>query len=97
MMKPDSRTILVVMTNLVARKVAVGVAQSPDPIRFYGFTPNDVSGLHFWKRDANDNVWFRLHDGRVIDADGKPSESDLHHYVREHDERMAASYEPISL
>lgn len=85
------------MTNLVARKVAQGVAQSPDPIRFYGFTPHDVSGLHFWKRDANDNVWFRLHDGRVIDADGNLSDSDLHHYMREQEERIAAYAEPISL
>ncbi|MDE1151494.1 MAG: hypothetical protein PW788_03060 [Micavibrio sp.] len=86
MMKPDNKTILVVMTNLVARKMSEGRAQSADPVRFYGFTPADVSGLHFWKRDANDNVWFRLHDGRVIDADGNLAEADLSHYIRQPDE-----------
>jgi len=88
MMKADTKTVLTVMTNMVTRKLQAGVAKSADPVRFYGFTAAEVIGLHFWKRHAAESVWFRLRDGRVIDSDGNPSESDLSHYVREYQESM---------
>lgn len=43
-----------------------------DPVRFYGFDPEDVVEIHFDKQDDGDGLWFRLKSGRVIDARGKP-------------------------
>lgn len=83
MMKADTKTILTVMTNLVARKLQAGIAKSADPVRYYGFSAADVVGLHFWKRNASESVWFRLADGRVIDADGNATDTDPTLYERD--------------
>ncbi len=32
----------------------------------FGFSPNEVEGIHTHKTGIGDGVWFRLKDGRVI-------------------------------
>lgn len=43
--------------------------------QFYGFTPEEVSGIHLRKNGHGSGLWFRLHDGRVYDLRGIPSET----------------------
>jgi hypothetical protein len=50
-----------------------GKADTSTPEEFYGFKPADVSEMHFRKRGAGRGLWFRLKDGRVIDAFGRRS------------------------
>src|SRR5260370_41088690 len=51
------------------------------PEEFYGFTPKHVAEIHFHKQGFGRGVWYRLKDGRVIDALGKLSERDRYWYV----------------
>ena len=51
------------------------------PEQFYGFKPDDVDEMHFHKQGFGKGVWYRLKDGRVIDALGNPSEVERHWYV----------------
>jgi hypothetical protein len=44
-----------------------------NPEQFYGFRPEDVVEIHFHKQGFGKGLWYRLHDGRVISAIGKPS------------------------
>jgi len=77
------------MTNLLALKKASGQSSSVDPIAFFGFDPKEVHRVYFWK-SAKEGTWFRLHDGRVFDENGQPSETDEHFYT------APSSQEPIS-
>lgn len=54
-------------------------AQSPE--QFYGFRPEDVVEIHSHKQGFEPGVWYRLKDGRVINAIGKPSEPENSWYV----------------
>lgn len=51
------------------------------PQEFYGFRAEDVSEIYLRKHGIGRGLWFRLKDGRVIDALGKPSERDRAWYV----------------
>ncbi|MCU1336049.1 MAG: hypothetical protein JWO19_1630, partial [Bryobacterales bacterium] len=48
-----------------------GMTAAPTPEAFYGFRAANVIELHFRKRGAGRGLWYRLKDGRVIDAFGK--------------------------
>lgn len=54
-------------------------AQAPE--QFYGFRPEDVIEMHFHKQGFGRGVWYRLKDGRVIDALGRKSEPERNWYV----------------
>lgn len=58
-----------------------GRTRARNPEEFYGFRPEDVAALHLHKHGVGRGVWFRLKDGRVIDAYGKPAERDRVWYV----------------
>jgi hypothetical protein len=47
-----------------------------DPVQFYGFHPQEVDEIHFDKQGDGDGLWFRLNNGLVIDASGKPCDPD---------------------
>ena len=51
------------------------------PESFYGFRAQDVDEMHFRKHGFGRGVWYRLKDGRVIDALAKPSEPGRHWYA----------------
>jgi hypothetical protein len=48
---------------------------------FYGFREVDVVEMFFYKHGFGSGVWYRLKDGRVIDAFGKPSRRDRAWYI----------------
>jgi hypothetical protein len=54
-------------------------AQTPE--QFYRFRPEDVVEIHFHKHGFGRGVWYRLKDGRVINAVGNPSQPDRSWYV----------------
>jgi hypothetical protein len=58
-----------------------GKTEAHEPEEFYGFRAEDVTEMHFHKHGIGRGVWYRLKDGRVIDAIGKPSEPDRIWYV----------------
>ena len=58
-----------------------GETAAAEPEEFYGFRAEDVAEIHFQKHGAGRGVWYRLKDGRVIDAIEKPSEPDRIWYV----------------
>ncbi len=74
-MRLDRQTALNMMQNLLELKRQRGENVPGDPVSFYGFTPDDISCVHFWKGEE-EGTWFRLHDGRVIDQEGRPAEAD---------------------
>ena len=41
---------------------------------FYGFRAQDVIEMHYRKRGSGRGLWFRLRNGRVISAVGRPSQ-----------------------
>jgi hypothetical protein len=49
-----------------------GEAQTPEA--FFGFRSDEVAEVHFRKRGVGRGCWYRLRDGRVIDALGRPSQ-----------------------
>jgi len=67
------------MTNIMTLKKATRPNLSTDPVAFFGFRPEDVHLVYFWKSDR-EGTWFRLYDGRVFDENGQPSdrEEDLY-------------------
>ena len=48
---------------------------------FYGFRPVDVVEMFFYKHGFGRGVWYRLKDGRIFDALGKPSRRDRACYI----------------
>lgn len=58
-----------------------GKTRAASPEQFYGFRAEDVIEMHFHKHGFGRGVWYRLKDGRVIDALGKPSHRERHWYV----------------
>ena len=52
-----------------------------DPEQFYGFRPADVVEIHFYKQGFGKGLWYRLKDGRVISALGKPSNPERYWYL----------------
>jgi hypothetical protein len=58
----------------VIRAKAQTKARTPE--EFYGFRAEDVAAMHYRKHGFGRGVWFRLKDGRVVDAKGKSSEPD---------------------
>ena len=57
-----------------------GKTNACHPEEFYGFRPEDVATMHLYKHGFGRGVWYRLEDGRVIDALGKPSQPERHWY-----------------
>src|SRR5437016_10180505 len=57
-----------------------GKTNARDAEQFYGFRPEDVATIHIHKHGYGRGVWYRLEDGRVIDALGKLSEPERHWY-----------------
>jgi hypothetical protein len=51
----------------------MGKTRAATPEEFFGFKAADVIDLHFHKRGFGGGVWYRLKDGRVIDAQGRRS------------------------
>ena len=58
-----------------------GKTRARTPEQFYGFRAVDVIEMYFRKHGFGRGLWYRLKDGRVIDAIGKPSEPDRIWYV----------------
>jgi hypothetical protein len=58
-----------------------GKTHAASPEEFYGFQAEDVIEIHLHLHSFGSGVWYRLKDGRVIDALGKPSERDRAWYV----------------
>ena len=56
-----------------------GVARTAE--EFYGFSAKDVIEMHFEKREPARGLWFRLRNGRVINAVGKASHPAPSHYA----------------
>ena len=54
----------------------LGVTQAPCKELFYGFSYRDIARVHFHKQGFGPCVFFRLHDGRVIDSAARRHESD---------------------
>ena len=52
------------------------------PEKFYGFRAGDVDEMHFHKHGFGEGVWYRLKDGRVIDALGNASEPERLWYTK---------------
>jgi hypothetical protein len=50
-----------------------GKTRASTPETFYGFQAADVLEMYFHKRGSGNGLWYRLKDGRIIDALGKPS------------------------
>jgi len=44
---------------------------------FYGFHASDIVRTHWWKAGYGGSVFFRLRDGRVIDAAGRSHDPDI--------------------
>ena len=70
----QTRTMLqMAATSMRAHFVVLktqGMTNAPTPETFYGFEAADVIELHF-RKGSGRGLWFRLRDGRVIDAFGK--------------------------
>jgi len=60
---------------------AKGRTDAQAPEEFYGFTPEDVAEIHFHKQGFGRGVWYRLKDGRVINALGNQSDPERYWYV----------------
>lgn len=75
----DATTALRIMTNLLGLKRSAGQNISADPVVFFGFDPRQVHCVYFWK-NSTEGTWFRLHDGRVFDENGQPSETEEQFY-----------------
>jgi len=58
-----------------------GKTGSATPEELYGFRPEEVIEMHFHQHGFGRGVWYRLKDGRVIDALGKPAHRERHWYV----------------
>jgi len=58
-----------------------GKTGASGPQEFYGFRPEDVAEMHLHKQGFGRGVWYRLTDGRVFDAAGKPSHPERYWYV----------------
>lgn len=52
-----------------------GETSALSPEEFYGFRAEDVAEMHFRKRGVGRGFWYRLNDGRVFDAHGRPSQT----------------------
>jgi hypothetical protein len=58
-----------------------GKTQTKTPEEFYGFLARDVVEIYIRKKGFGSGVWYRLKDGRVIDAFGKRSSRVRERYV----------------
>lgn len=50
------------------------------PEELFGFRAEDVVKVYLHKRGFGRGLWFRLNDGRVLDAKGRPTHSERHWY-----------------
>jgi len=58
-----------------------GKTKAGGPEELYGFRPEDVAEMHLTKQGFGRGLWYRLKDGRVIDAAGRPSDQERYWYV----------------
>ena len=58
-----------------------GKTRATTPEKFYGFHAADVLEMYFHKRGFGNGLWYRLKDGRIIDALGKPSHRARSRYI----------------
>jgi hypothetical protein len=64
--------------QLMRRSIKTVVASGlPRPL--FPFEPIDVIEIHT-KRQGDDGLWFRLHDGRVFSSTGEPDTTNPHDY-----------------
>lgn len=81
MLKPDIQQIATLMNRAVielAEEGLIKVDKNADinTAKTFGFSANDVEGIHTHKIGVGDGVWYRLKDGRVFNNYGEPSEED---------------------
>lgn len=76
MFRPSPATITRLLTARICQLRDEGALSGlePYPGRGYtcelvfGFSPSDIAGIHTRKAGVGSGLWFRLKDGRVIDA-----------------------------
>jgi len=77
MMKPDIQTLARIMVSCLQNMAEEGDLP-PGYHSFedvFGFSADDIDGIHTHKTGVGDGVWFRLKDGRVISAHAEESEA----------------------
>lgn len=50
------------------------------PEELFGFRAEDVTKIYLRKHGFGRGLWFRLKDGRVLDATGRPTHPERHWY-----------------
>jgi hypothetical protein len=58
----------------------LGLTEARSAEEFYGFHHNHVATFHSHKQGYGCGLFFRLHDGRVFDVQGRPHDPDLSWY-----------------
>jgi hypothetical protein len=53
-----------------------GLTNAKSAEEFFGFHYNNVAGVHYHKQGWGSGLFFRLHDGRVYDAQARPHDPD---------------------
>lgn len=84
MLRPDPDRLAKIINNQILALHEDGELAdiTPDPDLGYtceivfGFTPDQIEGVHTHKIGVGDGVWFRLKDGRVITGSGEEDDSD---------------------
>ena len=59
----------------------MGKTRAATAEEYYGFQALQVADMHFHKIGCDRGLWYRLKDGRVFDAFGKPSRRGLAWYT----------------
>jgi hypothetical protein len=49
------------------------ISDDSTPEEFFGFTVQDIEGVHHRLAGISAGTWFRLRDGRVIDSCARPA------------------------
>ena len=51
-----------------------GRTRARTPEAFYGFQAEDIAEIYIHKSGVGSGLWYRLYDGRVVDAFGRRSD-----------------------
>lgn len=57
-----------------------GKTRARTPKAFYGFRADDIVEMYIRKSGSGAGLWYRLKDGRVVDAFGRPSDPNRRRY-----------------